>query len=130
MFYNYLIFNMVTLSLRILLKYCVSLVENVGFCGEKPKSCGTVARLFPVRFSIRKERMKGLCAGRQKRPSPLFCGGRRPSDYLISNSSFMSISWLFTSKNLYCRNARFWFGTILMPNPYFICHLRFMDMSP
>lgn len=25
MFYNYLIFNMVTLSLRILLKYCVSL---------------------------------------------------------------------------------------------------------
>ena len=28
MFYNYLIFNMVTLSLRILLKYCVSLYET------------------------------------------------------------------------------------------------------
>lgn len=50
----------------------VSLVENVGFCGEKHKSCGTVARLFPVRFSIRKEREKGLCLWRQKRPSPLF----------------------------------------------------------
>lgn len=37
----------------------VSLVENVGFCGEKHKSCGTVARLFPVRFSIRKERGEG-----------------------------------------------------------------------
>lgn len=37
----------------------VSLVENVGFCGEKPKSCGTVARLFPVRFSIRRERGEG-----------------------------------------------------------------------
>jgi len=31
MFYNYLIFNMVTLSLRILLKYCVSHRETVGF---------------------------------------------------------------------------------------------------
>lgn len=29
MFYNYLIFNMVTLSLRILLKYCVSLLETL-----------------------------------------------------------------------------------------------------
>lgn len=28
MFYNYLIFNMVTLSLRILLKYCVSLYKT------------------------------------------------------------------------------------------------------
>lgn len=28
MFYNYLIFNMVTLSLRILLKYCVSCFET------------------------------------------------------------------------------------------------------
>lgn len=28
MFYNYLIFNMVTLSLRILLKYCVSRCKN------------------------------------------------------------------------------------------------------
>ena len=45
----------------------VSLVENVGFCGEKHKSCGTVARLFPVRFSIRKERGKGLCLWRQKK---------------------------------------------------------------
>ncbi|RGK54935.1 hypothetical protein DXD04_09740 [Phocaeicola plebeius] len=53
----------------------VSLVENVGFCGEKHKSCGTVARLFPVRFSIRKERGKGLCLWRQKRPSPLFSVG-------------------------------------------------------
>lgn len=31
MFYNYLIFNMVTLSLRILLKYCVSLIETFKF---------------------------------------------------------------------------------------------------
>lgn len=31
MFYNYLIFNMVTLSLRILLKYCVSLHETIRF---------------------------------------------------------------------------------------------------
>jgi len=31
MFYNYLIFNMVTLSLRILLKYCVSLYGNFSF---------------------------------------------------------------------------------------------------
>ena len=31
MFYNYLIFNMVTLSLRILLKYCVSLLKNKSF---------------------------------------------------------------------------------------------------
>lgn len=31
MFYNYLIFNMVTLSLRILLKYCVSMYETIGF---------------------------------------------------------------------------------------------------
>lgn len=45
----------------------VSLVENVGFCGEKHKSCGTVARLFPVRFSIRKERGNGLCLWRQKK---------------------------------------------------------------
>ena len=42
MFYNYLIFNMVTLSLRILLKYCVSRCEtlrfttgNTLFLGEK-----------------------------------------------------------------------------------------------
>lgn len=45
----------------------VSRRENVGFCGEKHKSCGTVARLFPVRFSIRKERGKGLCLWRQKK---------------------------------------------------------------
>lgn len=32
MFYNYLIFNMVTLSLRILLKYCVSFCKNKSFC--------------------------------------------------------------------------------------------------
>ena len=31
MFYNYLIFNMVTLSLRILLKYCVSRNGNFSF---------------------------------------------------------------------------------------------------
>ena len=31
MFYNYLIFNMVTLSLRILLKYCVSYRETNSF---------------------------------------------------------------------------------------------------
>jgi len=31
MFYNYLIFNMVTLSLRILLKYCVSHRGNFSF---------------------------------------------------------------------------------------------------
>ena len=31
MFYNYLIFNMVTLSLRILLKYCVSPYETKCF---------------------------------------------------------------------------------------------------
>ena len=31
MFYNYLIFNMVTLSLRILLKYCVSIIGNFSF---------------------------------------------------------------------------------------------------
>ena len=31
MFYNYLIFNMVTLSLRILLKYCVSHRETIRF---------------------------------------------------------------------------------------------------
>ena len=31
MFYNYLIFNMVTLSLRILLKYCVSSNETNSF---------------------------------------------------------------------------------------------------
>ena len=31
MFYNYLIFNMVTLSLRILLKYCVSPRETKCF---------------------------------------------------------------------------------------------------
>ncbi len=31
MFYNYLIFNMVTLSLRILLKYCVSHRETNSF---------------------------------------------------------------------------------------------------
>lgn len=31
MFYNYLIFNMVTLSLRILLKYCVSPYRNEHF---------------------------------------------------------------------------------------------------
>lgn len=31
MFYNYLIFNMVTLSLRILLKYCVSINEIPQF---------------------------------------------------------------------------------------------------
>lgn len=44
MFYNYLIFNMVTLSLRILLKYCVSLREtnsfttgNHSFQGRKQK---------------------------------------------------------------------------------------------
>lgn len=49
----------------------VSLVENVGFCGEKHKSCGTVARLFPVRFSIRKERGKGLCLWRQKKADSL-----------------------------------------------------------
>ncbi len=30
MFYNYLIFNMVTLSLRILLKYCVSCRETIS----------------------------------------------------------------------------------------------------
>lgn len=30
MFYNYLIFNMVTLSLRILLKYCVSKRETIS----------------------------------------------------------------------------------------------------
>lgn len=33
MFYNYLIFNMVTLSLRILLKYCVSLKKTFSFKG-------------------------------------------------------------------------------------------------
>lgn len=44
MFYNYLIFNMVTLSLRILLKYCVSHREtncfttgNHSFQGMKQK---------------------------------------------------------------------------------------------
>lgn len=37
----------------------VSLVGNVGFCEEKHKSCGTVTRLFPVRFSIRRERGEG-----------------------------------------------------------------------
>lgn len=37
----------------------VSLVGNVGFCEEKYKSCGTVTRLFPVRFSIRRERGEG-----------------------------------------------------------------------
>ena len=31
MFYNHLIFSMVTLSLRILLKYCVSLYGNFSF---------------------------------------------------------------------------------------------------
>ena len=31
MFYNYLIFNMVTLSLRILLKYCVSQFKTNSF---------------------------------------------------------------------------------------------------
>ena len=31
MFYNYLIFNMVTLSLRILLKYCVSYGKTNSF---------------------------------------------------------------------------------------------------
>lgn len=34
MFYNYLIFNMVTLSLRILLKYCVSTVRTASFNGK------------------------------------------------------------------------------------------------
>lgn len=34
MFYNYLIFNMVTLSLRILLKYCVSTFETRSFNKE------------------------------------------------------------------------------------------------
>lgn len=34
MFYNYLIFNMVTLSLRILLKYCVSIHETRSFNKE------------------------------------------------------------------------------------------------
>lgn len=34
MFYNYLIFNMVTLSLRILLKYCVSRCETRSFNKE------------------------------------------------------------------------------------------------
>lgn len=34
MFYNYLIFNMVTLSLRILLKYCVSYSETRSFNKE------------------------------------------------------------------------------------------------
>lgn len=34
MFYNYLIFNMVTLSLRILLKYCVSHRGTVCFIKE------------------------------------------------------------------------------------------------
>lgn len=37
MFYNYLIFNMVTLSLRILLKYCVSRQETYGFHAENIK---------------------------------------------------------------------------------------------
>lgn len=34
MFYNYLIFNMVTLSLRILLKYCVSRCKSSRFKEE------------------------------------------------------------------------------------------------
>lgn len=37
MFYNYLIFNMVTLSLRILLKYCVSLIETFHLYRENTK---------------------------------------------------------------------------------------------
>ena len=39
MFYNYLIFNMVTLSLRILLKYCVSKVETKSFKRLKLSEC-------------------------------------------------------------------------------------------
>jgi len=53
----------------------VSLVENVGFCGKKHKSCGTVARLFPVRFSIRKERGKGFAFGDKKGRLPCFAVG-------------------------------------------------------
>lgn len=42
MFYNYLIFNMVTLSLRILLKYCVSLFEADQLAiQEEPKTAST-----------------------------------------------------------------------------------------
>lgn len=60
MFYNYLIFNMVTLSLRILLKYCVSRHETYG---SAPKNirflCGKHRKLLeevessPKRFDIR-----------------------------------------------------------------------------
>ena len=53
----------------------VSLVENVGFCREKPKSCGTVARLFLVRFSIRRERGRGIAFGDKKGRLPCFAVG-------------------------------------------------------
>lgn len=43
MFYNHLIFSKITLSLRICLKYLVSLLENVGFSmGKRIKLFGAM----------------------------------------------------------------------------------------
>lgn len=53
----------------------VSLVENVGFCGEKHKSCGTVARLFPVRFQSGKRGGRGFAFGDKKGRLPCFAVG-------------------------------------------------------
>ena len=48
MFYNYLIFNMVTLSLRILLKYCVSSVET------EVSNYGNTKKLMALIFLVSK----------------------------------------------------------------------------
>lgn len=52
MFYNYLIFNMVTLSLRILLKYCVSLRETYGFHTENIKQTKPKRHYLQQAFQI------------------------------------------------------------------------------